>query len=206
MTIGGKVFLVDDEPELRQALERLLRAEGLEVAGYGSAAEFLAALSDDDVGCVVLDVAMPGLDGLQLQQHLARSEARLAIVFLTGHGDIPMSVQAVKAGAVDFLTKPVRSAELLRAVRAALEQAGARQSIVQSTAGLRARYEQLTPREREVLQHVIAGRLNKVIAARLGTSEQTIKVHRGRMMDKLGITSVADLVRAAQQLGLAPAP
>jgi FixJ family two-component response regulator len=206
MTIGGKVFLVDDEPELRQALERLLRAEGLEVAGYGSAAEFLAALSNDDVGCVVLDVAMPGLDGLQLQQHLARSEARLAIVFLTGHGDIPMSVQAVKAGAVDFLTKPVRSAELLRAVRAALEQAGARQSIAQSTAGLRARYEQLTPREREVLQHVIAGRLNKVIAARLGTSEQTIKVHRGRMMDKLGITSVADLVRAAQQLGLAPAP
>jgi FixJ family two-component response regulator len=206
MKAAGKVFLVDDEPELRHALERLLRAEGLEVAGYGSAAEFLAALSDDDAGCVVLDVAMPELDGLQLQQRLACSAARIAIVFLTGHGDIPMSVQAVKAGAVDFLTKPVRSADLLRAVRAALDHAGAQQSIAQSTAGLRARYEQLTPREREVFAHVIAGRLNKVIAARLGTSEQTIKVHRGRVMDKLGIDSVADLVRAAQQLGVPPAP
>jgi FixJ family two-component response regulator len=206
MKAAGKVFLVDDEPELRHALERLLRAEGLEVKGYASAAEFLAALSDDDAGCVVLDVAMPELDGLQLQQRLARSAARIAIVFLTGHGDIPMSVQAVKAGAVDFLTKPVRSADLLRAVRAALDQAGAQQSIAQSTAGLRARYEQLTPREREVFAHVIAGRLNKVIAARLGTSEQTIKVHRSRVMDKLGIDSVADLVRAAQQLGVTPAP
>jgi FixJ family two-component response regulator len=206
MTRRGKVFLVDDEPELRRALERLLRAEGLDVVGYGSAAEFLAALSDDDVGCAVLDVAMPGLDGLQLQQRLASSRARLAIVFLTGHGDIPMSVQAVKAGAVDFLTKPVRSADLLRAVHAALEQAGAQQSMAQATAGLRSRYEQLTPREREVFGHVIAGRLNKVIAARLGTSEQTVKVHRGRVMEKLGVGSVADLVRAAQQLGVEPAP
>lgn len=206
MNAAGKVFLVDDEPELRHALERLLCAEGMEVAGFGSAAEFLDALTDDDVGCVVLDVAMPGLDGLQLQQRLAGSRARLAIVFLTGHGDIPMSVQAVKAGAVDFLTKPVRSANLLRAVQAALEQAGAQQSVAQASADVRARYEQLTPREREVFAHVIAGRLNKVIAARLGTSEQTVKVHRGRVMDKLGVGSVADLVRAAQQLGVEPAP
>jgi FixJ family two-component response regulator len=202
----AKVFVVDDEPDLRCALERLLRAEGLATVGYGSAAEFLAALSDDDVGCVVLDVAMPGLDGLALQQRLASSRARLAIVFLTGHGDIPMSVQAVKAGAVDFLTKPVRSADLLRAVHAALELAGARQSVAQAVARLRAAYDLLTPREREVFRQVVAGRLNKVIAARLGTSEQTVKVHRGRVMDKLGVRSVADLVRAAQQLGVEPAP
>lgn len=203
MSSRGKVFVVDDEAELRRALERLLRAEGYEVAGFGSAAEFLAALPADATGCVVLDVAMPGLGGLELQQRLGGG-ARLPIVFLTGHGDIPMSVQAVKAGAVDFLTKPVKSVELLRAVDAALELARARRSAAGLTAGLRARFEQLTAREREVLAHVIAGKLNKVIAAELGTSEQTIKVHRGRVMDKLGVASVADLVRAAQQLGVDP--
>lgn len=204
MSSRGKVFVVDDEAELRRALERLLRAEGYEVAGFGSAAEFLAALPADATGCVVLDVAMPGLGGLELQQRLG-GDARLPIVFLTGHGDIPMSVQAVKAGAVDFLTKPVKSVELLRAVDAALELARAWHSAAGLTAGLRARFVQLTAREREVLAHVIAGKLNKVIAAELGTSEQTIKVHRGRVMDKLGVASVADLVRAAQQLGVDPA-
>lgn len=204
MSARGKVFVVDDEAELRRALERLLRAEGFDVAGFGSAAEFLAAVSADAIGCVVLDVAMPGLGGLELQQRLG-GDARLPIVFLTGHGDIPMSVQAVKAGAVDFLTKPVKSAELLRAVDAALDLARARHRAAGLTAGLRARFEQLTAREREVLAHVIAGKLNKVIAADLGTSEQTIKVHRGRVMDKLGVASVADLVRAAQQLGVDPA-
>jgi len=206
MSERGKVFLVDDEPELRRAMERLLQAEGFDVVGHGSATEFLAALSDDDVGCLLLDVAMPGLDGLQLQQRLAGSRARLAIVFLTGHGDIPMSVQAVKAGAVDFLTKPVRSADLLRAVDAALALARAQQSDARATADLRSRYEQLTPREREVFAEVVAGRLNKVIASRLGTTEQTIKVHRGRVMEKLGVRSVAHLVRAAHRLSVDPAP
>jgi FixJ family two-component response regulator len=148
---------------------------------------------------------MPGLDGLGLQRRLADSGARLPIVFLTGRGDIPMSVQAIKAGAVDFLTKPVRSADLVRAVDAALAIARADLAAARSGADLRARFAQLTPREREVFEHVIAGKLNKVIAGDLGTTEQTIKVHRGRVMDKLGVTSVADLVRAAQALGVEPA-
>jgi FixJ family two-component response regulator len=201
----GTVFVVDDEAGMRRALARLLQAEGLTVRSFETAADFLDALSSDEVGCVVLDVAMPGLDGLQVQQRLAQRGTRLPIVFLTGHGDIPMSVQAVKAGAVDFLTKPVRGDELLRAVRSALDQSAAQQSEAQAIADLRARLGQLTPREREVLEHVIAGKLNKVIAADLGTGEQTIKVHRGRVMEKMGVASVAELVRAAQQLGIGPA-
>lgn len=200
----GKVFVIDDEADLRRALERLLTAEGFEVAGFGSAADFLAGVSNDATGCVVLDVAMPGIDGLELQQRLAGSGGRLPIVFLSGHGDIPMSVRAMKAGAIDFLTKPVKGADLLRAVDAALDMARARRSAALSAADLKARFEQLTPREREVFGHVIAGKLNKVIAADLGTTEQTIKVHRGRVMEKLGVASVADLVRAAQQLGVDP--
>jgi FixJ family two-component response regulator len=201
----AKVFLVDDELELRRALERLLRAEGLEVESFESASVFLDGLSDDAIGCIVLDVAMPELDGLELQHRLASSAPRLPIVFLTGHGDIPMSVRAIKAGAVDFLTKPVRGADLLRAVHAALDHAQAQHAVDRATAGLRTRFEQLTPREREVFEHVISGRLNKVIAARLGTTEQTIKVHRGRVMEKLGVVSVVELVRVAQQLGITPA-
>lgn len=204
MTVGT-VFVVDDEAGMRRALARLLQAEGLTVRSFETAADFLDALSSDEVGCVVLDVAMPGLDGLQVQQRLAQRGTRLPIVFLTGHGDIPMSVQAVKAGAVDFLTKPVRGDDLLRAVRSALDQSAAQQSEAQAIADLRARLGQLTPREREVLEHVIAGKLNKVIAADLGTREQTIKVHRGRVMEKMGVASVAELVRAAQQLGIGPA-
>lgn len=204
MKLAGKVFLVDDEPDLRQALKRLLQAEGLEVEGYACAADFLAAVPDDAVGCLVLDLAMPGTDGLQLQQRLAGAALTLPIVFLTGHGDIPASVQAIKAGAVDFLTKPVQRADLLRAVRAALERASQLAGAQRATAELRARYGQLTPREREVFGHVISGRLNKVIAARLGTTEQTIKVHRGRVMEKLGVDSLPELVRAAQALDVPP--
>lgn len=205
MIAPGKVFLVDDEPELRLALSRLLKAEGFDVEGFGSAAEFLALVTEDTAGCLLLDLAMPGLDGLEVQARVAATGAKLGIVFLTGHGDIPTSVRAVKAGALDFLTKPVRRDELLRAVRAALAHAGAQRDAAEAGAALRRRYAQLTPREREVLAHVIAGRLNKVIAADLGTSEQTVKVHRARVMEKLGIDSVADLVRAAQQLGVPPA-
>lgn len=202
----GKVYLVDDEPDLRRALERLLRAEGCEVAGFDSAADFLARVPPDAPGCVVLDVAMPGLDGLAMQQRLSAGGALLPIVFLTGHGDIPMSVRAVKAGAVDFLTKPVKGVDLLRAVGTALELSDQRQAQHAERADLQARAAQLTPREREVFGHVIAGRLNKIIADRIGTTEQTVKVHRARVMDKMGAESVADLVRIGQRIGLDPTP
>ena len=206
MNAARQVFLVDDEPELRRALRRLLNAEGFEVEDFGSASELLARVSDSTVGCLVLDLAMPEVDGLALQQRLAQTGAALSIVFLTGHGDIPASVQAIKAGAVDFLTKPVKRADLLRAVNAALGQARERQGALLAGAELRARLSLLTRREREVFTHVIAGKLNKVIAADLGTTEQTIKVHRARVMEKLAVASVADLVRVAQQLGVEPAP
>jgi FixJ family two-component response regulator len=204
--VRGKVYLVDDEPDLRRALERLLRAEGYEVAGYESATDFLAQVPVDAPGCVVLDVAMPGIDGLAMQQRLSAEGGLLPIVFLTGQGDIPMSVRAVKAGAVDFLTKPVKGADLLRAVGAALELSAHRQAQRTELADLRVRAAQLTPRECEVFAHVIAGRLNKVIADRIGTTEQTVKVHRARVMDKLGAQSVADLVRIGQRIGIEPTP
>jgi FixJ family two-component response regulator len=188
-----------------RALRRLLEAEKLEVRTFGSAAEFLECLSDDDIGCLVLDVAMPGLDGLELQRRLAGKGTHLPIVFLTGHGDIPMSVRAIKGGAIDFLTKPVKSADLLRAIHAGIDHAAAQRVASTATAELRARLMHLTPREREVFEQVIAGKLNKVIAGCLGTTEQTIKVHRGRVMAKLGVHSVAELVRAAQQVGVTPA-
>ena len=201
-----RVFLVDDEPKLRRALERLLRAEGLAFESFGSAAEFLQRLTGEDVGCVVLDVAMPGVDGLEVQKRLAGHPACLSIVFLTGHGDIPMSVKAMRDGAWDFLTKPVKRDDLIAAVRAALERSRALDVARRALAGLRSRLARLTPRERKVFEHVIAGRLNKIIADRLGIAEQTIKVHRARVMEKLGVDSVADLVRAAEQLDVKPAP
>ena len=196
--MSDKIYLVDDEPDLRRALERLLQAEGFKVESHGSALEFLARLPAEADGCVIMDLAMPGLDGLEAQQRLLAATTRWPIVFLTGHGDIRSSVQAMKAGAVDFLTKPVKAGELLTAVRVGVAQ-------VREVADLRARYALLTPREREVMQHVIAGRLNKVIAAALGTTEQTIKVHRSRVMEKLAIRSVAALVTTAQRLGVHPA-
>ena len=205
MSSPVKVFLVDDEPGMLRALQRLLQAEKLLVETFGSASEFLEHLSDDDVGCIVLDVAMPGLDGLELQRRLAEIGTRLPIVFLTGHGDIPMSVRAIKGGAIDFLTKPVKRADLMRAIRTGIDNARAQQRAALATAELHARLTQLTPREREVFEQVITGRRNKLIADRLGTTEQTVKVHRGRVMTKLGIHSVAELVRAAQQLGVTPA-
>jgi FixJ family two-component response regulator len=206
MSSAATVFLVDDEPELRRALMRLLQAEGLAVQAFESAEAFLAQVPPDAGGCLVLDIAMPGLDGLQLQERLRDRAAALPIVFLTGHGDIPMSVRAIKAGAVDFLTKPVKGADLLRAVRAGLADAQQNQAFALLRAQVQERAARLTAREREVMAHVIAGRLNKVIADRLGTSEQTIKVHRGRLMEKLEVDSVAELVRVAQLLGIGPAP
>ena len=205
MTEGPIVYLLDDEPEMLKALTRLLRAQGLRVRGYTSAREFLAQELHQGPACLVLDVAMPGIDGLAVQERLRQSGAELPIVFLTGHGNIPMSVRAVKAGAEDFLTKPVNADDLLRAIRAALQRARDRQAEGEELVALQERLASLTPREREVLGHVIAGRLNKQIAADFGTGEQNIKVHRGRLMRKMGVRSVAELVRVAERLGITPA-
>jgi FixJ family two-component response regulator len=196
------VFLLDDEPGMLKALTRLLKAEGFTVRAFNSAKSFLESYQPDTVSCLVLDVAMPELNGLDLQQRLTHAGILLPIVFLTGHGDIPMSVQAIKAGAVDFLTKPVNDADLLRAVRAALQRAAEQRERASETAQLREHLASLTPRESEVMAHVVAGQLNKQIAGDLGIGEGTVKVHRARVMEKMGVQSVADLVRAAERLGL----
>ena len=196
------VYVLDDEPEMVKALTRLLRVKRFDVRGFTSVSAFLDAWRPDDIGCLVLDVAMPGLDGLELQRHLAHRGIAIPIVFLTGHGDIPMSVRAIKAGATDFLTKPVDAAALVQAVRNALEMAEARRSEMAETAALAVRLATLTPREREVMEHVVAGQLNKQVAADLGTGEQNIKVHRRHVMAKMGVQSLADLVRAAERLGV----
>lgn len=199
----GIVYLLDDEPEMVKALMRLLKAKRFEVRGFVSAQAFLEACRPEDIACLVLDVAMPELDGLTLQNRLMHRGLLLPIIFLTGHGDIPMSVRAIKAGATDFLTKPVDAVALVRAVRAALEVAKARHETSRETAQMAARLATLTPRELEVMQHVIAGKLNKQIAADLGTGEQNIKLHRAHVMQKMDVVSLADLVRAAERLGVA---
>ena len=199
---GGIVYVVDDDAGMRKALSRLLRVEGLGVRAFASAREFLAAYDMEETACLLLDVEMPELDGLELQGRLTHAGVPAPIVFLTGHGDIPMSVRAIKAGAVDFLTKPVTDTALLRAVRAALQIAASQKRAQATLATLTERFARLTPREREVMTHVVAGKLNKQIAADLGAAEQTIKIHRGRVMEKMGIESLADLVRAAEQLNI----
>jgi len=198
------VFLVDDEADLRKALTRLLQTEGYRVVAFSSAEEFLKLQPATSGCCLILDVSMPGIGGLELQQQLTRAGITVPIIFLTGRSDIPMSVRALKGGAADFLTKPVDASKLLPAVRAALEKSAAQQIADAEVAELRQRFAQLTPRERQVLQQVLTGKLNKQIAADLGISLHTIKVHRGRMMVKLGIQAVADLVRAARKLGETP--
>jgi FixJ family two-component response regulator len=203
MTIGSQtVYLLDDEPEMVKALARLLRAKGFDVRGFTSARDFLAACEPKEVACLVLDVAMPELDGLALQRRLTYRGILMPIIFLTGHGDIPMSVRAIKAGATDFLTKPVDKTRLISAVRAALYAAESRHQTIAETAALATRLATLTPRERQVMTHVVAGQLNKQIAGDLGTGEQNIKLHRMHVMKKMGVESVADLVRAAERLGL----
>ncbi|MFN5960253.1 MAG: response regulator transcription factor [Verrucomicrobiota bacterium] len=203
---SGTVVLVDDEPGMLRALTRLLQAEGFAVRSFGSAEAFLEAPRMTGAWCLILDMAMSGMSGLELQSRLHAEGIRAPVVFLTGHGDIPMSVRAIKSGAVDFLTKPVHDEDLLGAVRAALEQAGRLAAEEEQERGLRTRLQKLTPREYEVMQHVITGLLNKQIAQKLGTSEQTIKVHRMRLMEKLGLTSVVELVHAAARLGVPGAP
>jgi FixJ family two-component response regulator len=203
MTDKFTVYLVDDDPGVLKALSRLLRARGYEVKPYASPQLFLEEHDMAVPGCAVLDVSMPGLDGLELQRALTASVgSHRPVVFITGKGNIPTSVRAMKAGAIDFLTKPVQDKDLFEAIsRAEARDAQSRQlhSELQS---IQAKMETLTPREREVLVHVVAGRLNKQIAGDLGTVEKTIKVHRSRMMEKLGIRTVADLVRMAGKLDL----
>jgi FixJ family two-component response regulator len=198
----GTVYLLDDEPEMVKALTRLLRAKRFEVCGFTSVGAFLEAFRPQDTSCLVLDVAMPELDGLELQRRLTHQGVLIPIIFLTGHGDIPMSVRAIKAGAADFLTKPVDSAVLVQAVRVALQTAEARRQTMVETEALTARLASLTPRELEVMKHVVAGQLNKQIAADLGTGEQNIKLHRAHIMKKMAVGSLADLVRAAEHLGM----
>jgi len=198
------IHIVDDDLSFRTAVTRLLRAAKYEVRGYASAAEFLESAPSAEPGCILLDLRMPGASGLELQQSLSRMEGRLPIIFLTGHGDIPASVRAMKAGAVDFLTKPVRREALLTAVQDALGLDAKSRSARAASRELHARYEKLTPREREVLAHVVSGKLNKQIAFDLGAAERTIKAHRASIMEKLGAQSVAELVRLAQELGIEP--
>jgi FixJ family two-component response regulator len=194
------IYIVDDEPGMRKALCRLLRAEGYDARAFASPREFLAGYEAETAACLLLDVAMPELDGLEFQQLLAQRGLQIPIIFLTAHGDIPMSVRAVKAGATDFLTKPVNDADLLRSVRTALKTAAKLAAEQSAHNALATRYATLTPREREVMALVVKGMLNKQIAAHLGTGEQNIKIHRSRVMGKMGVISLADLVRAAERL------
>ena len=201
MSTGANiVYLLDDEPEMVKALTRLLRAKKLEVRGFTSVRAFLDAYRHEENACLVLDVAMPELDGLELQRRLTSQGILIPIIFLTGQGDIPMSVRAMKAGAADFLAKPVDAAALIQAVRSALKTAQARRQTIMENAALVNRLATLTPREREVMEHVVAGKLNKQIAADLGTGEQNIKLHRAHIMKKMRVQSLADLVRAAERL------
>ena len=199
------IHVVDDDASVRTAVTRLLRAAKYEARGYASASEFLDSDPWAAPGCILLDLRMPGASGFDLQQSIVNMEEPLPIIFLTGHGDIPASVHAMKAGAVDFLTKPVQREILLRAVQNALERDATERKSRVILRELRSRYETLTAREREVLTHVVSGKLNKQIAFALGTSERTIKAHRGSVMVKLSVQSVAELARFAQDLGIEPA-
>ncbi|HEY4231026.1 MAG TPA: response regulator [Thermoanaerobaculia bacterium] len=196
------VFVVDDEPAVRRALSRLLGAAGFNVFDFASPEEFLRHLPPDAEGCATLDVHMPGLDGFAVQRELAVRGISLPIVFLTGHGDIPKSVRAIKDGAVDFLTKPVDADQLIRAVRQALDADRAQRTASAEIVEIRRRLETLTARERQVLDGVVEGRLNKQIGGELGIAEKTVKVHRGRVMEKMAAGSLAELVHLAGLAGI----
>jgi FixJ family two-component response regulator len=196
------VLVIDDDPSVLKSLARLLRSIELNVATFASPQEFLEQFEPGIHGCLVLDVAMPNLNGLELQQELAARGNELPVIFLTGQGDIPMSVQAMKQGAVDFLTKPVHDQDLIEAIHAAIEKNRMNRRTHAELNEIRENLATLTPREREVLDHVVSGRLNKQIAADLGTVEKTIKVHRGHLMTKLKVRSLADLVRLAERAGI----
>jgi FixJ family two-component response regulator len=196
------VFVVDDDASMRRALTNLFQSVGLTVEAFGSAADLLQSKLPDVVSCLVLDIRLPGLSGLDFQAELAKANIHIPIIFMTGHGDIPMSVRAMKGGAVDFLTKPFRDQDMLDAVTMAIERDKKRREVEKTVANLRALFETLTPREREVLALVASGLMNKQIAAEMELAEITVKIHRGHIMKKMGARTLADLVGMAETLGI----
>jgi FixJ family two-component response regulator len=196
------VYVVDDDAAIRDALRSLLASMGMRVEVFGSAAEFLKSNLADAPSCLVLDVRLPGVSGLDFQAELTKANIQVPIIFITGHGDIPMTVRAMKAGAVEFLTKPIRDQDLLDAVQLGLDRDRARREAGKAVSAVRARYESLTPREQEVIALVTTGLMNKQIAAEMDVSEITAKVHRGNVMRKMGAKSLAELVRMADLLGI----
>jgi FixJ family two-component response regulator len=196
------VFVIDDDASLRESLSSLLRSIGLHVELFDSAAQFLKSKLPDVPSCLVLDVRLPGLSGLDFQAELIKNDIHVPIIFITGHGDIPMSVRAMKAGAIEFLTKPLREQDLLDAVQAGLDRDRARRESDKTLTELRSKYDSLTGREQEVIGYVASGLMNKQIAGEIGISEITVKVHRGNLMRKMGAKSLADLVRMVDALGI----
>jgi FixJ family two-component response regulator len=196
------VFIVEDDPSMQRALGNLFQSVGLEIEVFGSASDMLKSKLPDVASCLVLDVRLPGLSGLDFQTELAKANIHIPIIFMSGHGDIPMTVRAMKGGAVDFLTKPFRDQDMLDAVVRAIERDRKRREADKIVAGLQAHLETLTPREREILALVSSGLMNKQIAAELGLAEITVKIHRGHIMKKMGAKSLADLVKKAEALGI----
>jgi len=197
------VFVVDDDPSVRRAIKRLVESVGWHVELFGSATEFINSSRPDVASCLVLDIRLPGISGLDFQRELVQAKNEIPMIFITAHGDIPMTVRAMKAGAVEFLTKPFRDQDLLDAIQLGLERDRVRRQRQAETAMLRERLESLTPREREILPLVVSGLLNKQVGAEIGATEATVKVHRSQLMRKMGASSLADLVRMSEKMGIA---